>query len=123
MRRNSNVSRSDRLNSELKKEIHDIISRKLKNPLITEMFSIVAVDCANDLSYAKVFVSVFSTNKEKSKITFDAIKSDAKKIRFELAKVIRARTVPELNFILDDSMEYGDKMDKIFKKISEEEKK
>lgn len=122
MRRTSNVSRSDRINSELQKEIYDIISRKLKNPLITEMFSILAVDCAKDLSYAKVFVSVFSKTEEKRRITFDAIKSDAKKIRFELAKVIRARTVPELNFILDNSMEYGDKMDKLFKKINEEEK-
>ena len=59
----------------------------------------------------------------KKKITFDAIKADAKKIRFELAKVIRARTVPELNFVLDDSMEYGDKMDKLFKSISEGEKR
>lgn len=123
MRRNSGVSRSDRINSELQKEIYEIISRKLKNPLITEMFSILAVDCANDLSFAKVYVSVFSTNKEKSKATFDAIKADAKKIRFELAKVIRARTVPELNFILDGSMEYGDKMDKIFKQINQGESK
>ena len=123
MRRNSNVSRSDRINGELQKEIYEIISRKLKNPLITEMFSILAVDCANDLSFAKVYVSVFSTDKEKSKATFDAIKADAKKIRFELAKVIRARTVPELNFILDGSMEYGDKMDKLFKQINQGESK
>ena len=65
---------------------------------------------------------LYSTNAEKSKTTFDAIKADAKKIRFELAKVIRARTVPELNFVLDDSMEYGDKMEKLFKKINEGEK-
>ena len=121
-RNNSGISRSDRLNSELQKEIYEIISRKLKNPLITEMFSILRVDCANDLSYAKVFVSVYSKNAEKSKTTFDAIKADAKKIRFELARVIRARTVPELNFVLDDSMEYGDKMEKLFKKINEGEK-
>ena len=68
-------------------------------------------------------MSVYSKNEEKRKITFDAIKADAKKIRFELAKVIRARTVPELNFILDDSMEYGDKMDRLFKSINEGEKK
>ena len=123
MRRNNGVSRSDRVNSELQKEIYEIISRKLKNPLITEMFSILAVDCANDLSFAKVYVSVFSTNKEKSKATFDAISGDAKKIRFELAKVIRARTVPELHFFLDTSMEYGDKMDKLFKSINQVEKR
>ena len=54
------------------------------------MFSILRVDCSRDLSYAKVFVSVYSTNEEKKIITFNAIKADAKKIRYELAKVIRA---------------------------------
>ncbi|MBR1968688.1 MAG: 30S ribosome-binding factor RbfA [Clostridia bacterium] len=123
MRRNNGVNRNDRLNGEFQKEIYEIISRRLKNPLVTEMFSILRVDCSRDLSSAKVYVSVYSKNEEKRKITFDAIKADAKKIRFELAKVIRARTVPELNFILDDSMEYGDKMDRLFKSINEGEKK
>jgi ribosome-binding factor A len=123
MRRTSKVSRNERLNGEFQKEIYEIISRRLKNPLVTEMFSILRVDCSRDLSYAKVFVSVYSKDENKKKITFDAIKADAKKIRFELAKVIRARTVPELNFVLDDSMEYGDKMDKLFKSISEGEKR
>ena len=58
------VNRNDRLNGEFQKEIYQIISRRLKNPLVTEMFSILRVDCRRDLSYAKVFVSVYSTNEE-----------------------------------------------------------
>ena len=123
MRKNSKISRNDRLNGEFQKEIYEIISRRLKNPLVTEMFSILRVDCSRDLSYAKVYVSVYSTDENKKKATFQAIVSDAKKIRYELAKVIRARTVPELNFVLDDSMEYGDKMEKLFKSINEGEKR
>lgn len=123
MRRNSKISRNDRLNGEFQKEIYEIISRRLKNPLITEMFSIVRVDASRDLSHAKVFVSVYSTDENKKKTTFDAIVADAKKIRYELAKVIRARAVPELHFILDGSMEYGDKMEKLFKSINEGEKR
>lgn len=117
------VSRSDRFNAELQKEIYEIISRKLKNPLVTEMFSIVAVDVSRDLSHAKVYVSVYSKNEEKKTATFEAIKNDAKKIRFELAKVVRARTVPELHFFMDTSMEYGDKMEKLFKAINQGENK
>lgn len=113
------VNRNDRLNGEFQKEIYEIISRRLKNPLVTEMFSILRVESSRDLSYAKVFVSVYSKDDAKKKATFDAIKGDAKKIRFELAKVIRARTVPELHFVLDDSMEYGDKMEKLFKSINQ----
>lgn len=122
MRKTNKVSRNERLNGEFQKEIYDIITRRLKNPLITEMFSILRVDSSRDLSYAKVYVSVFSTNQDKKMATFNAIKADAKKIRYELAQVIRARTVPELNFVLDDSMEYGDKMEKLFKSINEGEK-
>ena len=117
------INRTDKLNGEFQKEIYDIIKRRIKNPLITEMFRILRVDTSRDLSHAKVFVSVFSTNKEKKQITFDAIKADAKKIRFELAKVIRAHTVPELHFFDDDSMEYGDKMEKLFKSINQGEQK
>ena len=113
------INRNDRLNGEFQKEIYEIISRKLKNPLITEMFSVMRVDASKDLSHAKVYISIYSNNAEKKKITFDAICQDAKKIRYELARVIRARTVPELHFFLDDSMEYAGKMDKLLKSISE----
>lgn len=123
MRRTSKISRNDRLNGEFQKEIYEIISRRLKNPLVTEMFSVLRVDSSRDLSYAKVYISVYSKDEAKKTATFNAIVADAKKIRFELAKVIRARTVPELHFVLDDSMEYGDKMDKLFKSINEGEKR
>ncbi len=119
---NSGVSRCDKMNAVLKKEISDIITRKLKNPLITEMWSILDVDVSKDFSYAKVYISVFSVSPEKKKATFEAIVRDAKKIRHELAKSVRARTVPELHFVIDDSMEYGDKMDKLLIKIEKGEK-
>ena len=117
------INRNDRLNGEFQKEIYEIISRRLKNPLVTEMFSILRVDTSRDLSHAKVFVSIYSKDEQKRQATFEAIKGDAKKIRYELSKVIRARTVPELHFFMDDSMEYGFKMEKLFKAINEGEKR
>ena len=123
---NGGVSRSDRLNAELKREISEIIARKLKNPLVTAMVSVTSADCSRDLAYAKVFVSVFSADEEKKNSTFAALVDDAKKIRYELSKAMRIRTVPELDFVLDRSLEYGDKMDKLLLKIgvnSEEEEK
>ena len=117
------VSRADRLNAEFKREISEIIARKLKDPMITAMVSVTSVDCSRDLSYAKVFVSVFSTDEEKKNSTFSALAADAKKIRYELGKSMRVRTVPELDFMLDKSIEYGDKMDKILLKLSEDGEK
>ena len=121
MKRRNNANRQDRLNSELQKEIYEIISRRLKNPHITEMFSVLKVDCAKDLSFARVYISVYSKDKEKSERTFNAIKDDAKKIRYELSKSMILRTVPELSFILDDSMEYSDKINKILGEIKKSE--
>ena len=115
------VKRGARLSGEFQKEIYEIITKKLKNPFITEMFSILKVDATDDLSHAKVYVSVFSTSEERKKRTFEEIAKSAKAIRYELAKVMKMRTVPELTFILDDSMEYSAKMDKIFNEIHKEE--
>ena len=115
-------NRIEKINSELKRDIYEVITRKLKNPLVTEMVSIIKVDTAKDLSNARVYLSVYSVNEEKRTATFNAIVGDAKKIRHELALIERMRTVPELRFILDDSLDYGDKMDKLFIAIEKGEK-
>lgn len=119
----SAVPRTDRLNSEFKREIYEIIARRLNDPAITEMVSVMKVAVSRDLSTAKVFVSVFSKDNEKKEKTFNAIKANAKRIRFELGSTMRIRTVPELTFILDDSMEYSDKINKIFAEIEKGENK
>ena len=92
-------------------------SSPVKNPYITEMFSIMDVEATSDLSYAKVYISVFSTDEEKKKRTFDEIASSAKSIRYELARMMKSRTVPELKFYLDGTMDYSAKMEKLFKEI------
>lgn len=82
------------------------------------MFSISEVDVTNDLKHAKVYVSVFSTDKEKSQATFEAICDSAKAVRTELSKTMHIRTVPELHFVPDNSAEYGNKIDKILSTIT-----
>lgn len=116
------IPRTERLNAELKKEIAVILSRKLKNPLVTEMVSVTDVDVSRDLKYAHVYISVYSVDEAKKNATFDAISDDSKRIRKFLAESMRTRTVPELNFILDGSMAYGDAMDKLFMKLEKGEK-
>ena len=105
--------REQRLNSEFQKEIYNILKNKVKNHDITEMFSILEVEVTNDLKYAKVFVSIFSTNEERKQKSFEAICSSAKFVKGELAKIMRIRTVPELKFVLDTSADYGNKIEKI----------
>ena len=53
-------TRTERLSGEYQRDIYEIITKKLKNPLITEMFSVLRVDVARDLAHAKVYISVYS---------------------------------------------------------------
>ena len=109
--------RKEKLNSEFKKEITDILQNKVKNPNITEMYTIVDVDTDRELATAKVFVSIFSTDEEKAQKTFEAIKSSAGFIRQSISKSMHIRTIPNFVFVLDKRMEYGQKIDKILSEI------
>ncbi len=105
--------REKRLEKEFRKLIYEIITTKLKNYDITEMFSISSVMVTSDLEESNIYISIFSTNKEKAEKTFNAIKDSAGEIRKILSREMRIRTVPKLNFYLDNSQEYGAKIDKI----------
>ena len=111
-------NRPARLSSELTRAISEIINGKLKNPLITEMVSVTKVEVSKDTSHAKVFISVFSTDEEKKNRTYSEILKESKTIRYELAHAVRLRAVPELQFVKDESMAYGDKMDKLLKSVA-----
>lgn len=102
--------RIDRVNSELKKSISEIIGR-LKDPRISSMVSVLEVDTSHDLGSAKVYVSCYGGD---PKETLAALKNCAGFVRRELrAEYRELRTVPQINFLLDTSMQYGEKIDAI----------
>lgn len=108
-------SRGERLSGEFQKEISSVISTKLRNkfPELSAIISVTEADVAPDLKSAKIYISVFDTDEERSRNSFEIIKSNAGYIRHELAQVMHIRTIPELRFHIDESMEYGAKIDKI----------
>ena len=110
-----NNNRLGRIDEELKKEISNIINYELNNPKITGLISITRVKITPDLKYAKVYVSIL--NSKNLKDTFANIKKSSGYIRTEIANRINLRLTPELVFVLDDSMEYGARIDKILKDI------
>ncbi len=109
------IARGERLSGEFQKEISTVISTKLRNnfPELSAIISVTEADVAPDLKSAKIYISIFDTDVERSKNSFNIIKENAGFIRHELAKVMRIRTIPELRFHIDESMEYGSKIDKI----------
>lgn len=115
-----NRNRLGRIDEEYKKEISQIINYELKNPNATGLISVTKVKVTNDLKYAKVYVSIL--NSKNIKDTLAALKKSAGFIRSELAKRVNLRNTPEIIFELDDSMEYGAKIDTILKEILPEKK-
>lgn len=115
--------RGERLAGEFQKEISSVISTKVRsdNPGLSAIISVTEVDVAPDLKSAKVYISVFDTDKARAAQSFDIIKENAGLIRHELAKVMHIRTVPELRIIKDGSMEYGDRIDKILSDLGEKD--
>lgn len=104
-------TRLNRINEELKKEISHVITFELKNSNITGLISVTKVKITPDLRFARVYVSLLNS-KSKSK-TIAGIQSASGYIRGQIAKKINLRVTPDLQFELDESMEYGEKMDKI----------
>lgn len=110
-----NSNRFERIGEEYKKEISNIINYKLKNPNVTGLISVTKVKVTNDLKYAKVYVSIL--NSKNLKETLAGLKKSSGFIRSELARSVNLRNTPEIIFELDDSLEYGARIDSILKEI------
>ncbi len=115
-----NNNRIGRINEEYRKELSQIISYELKNPNITGLISVTKVKVTTDLKYAKVYISILNSKNQEE--TMQSLKKSAGFIRTELAKKVNLRNTPELIFEIDDSIEYGAKIDKILNEIIPKEK-
>ena len=111
------MQKKERLEQDVKLAISKIISQELKNPSVTGLISVTDVKITPDQKYAKVFVSIFGA---KSKVkTFKALEESKSFIRSMLAKMVKMRNIPEITFAMDDSLEYGAHMDKVFKDLKD----
>lgn len=117
MRKNS--IKNTRINGEVQRELSQLISREIKDPRISPVTSIVAVDVAPDLKHAKIYISVLG-DEEVQKDTIKGLKSAAPFLRSQLAKTINLRNTPELTFVLDQSIEYGVNMSKLIDEVTKD---
>ena len=100
-------SRTDRVGQQIQKEIAVILQREIKDPRLG-MVTVSAVEVSRDLSYAKVFITVFNTEDEnKAKESAKILNEATGYIRSLLGKRIRARIMPELKFVVDNSLMEG----------------
>lgn len=106
----------ERLNHAIQQEISIILMREIKDEEI-KFVTITGVDTTNDLSYAKVYYTVLDESKKEE--TEEALKKASSFIRTKLAERIDIRHTPELKFIYDTSIAYGEHIEDIINKINE----
>ena len=103
----------ERLNNLFLAELSNIIFKEIKNPLIKTV-TLTAVEITNDLSFAKVFFTCMDEDKDKVLAELDEAKGF---LRTKLANTIEIRHTPELIFEFDNSIEYGQNIEKIIEEI------
>jgi ribosome-binding factor A len=99
--------RIERINTLIRREISELIQQHARDPRLDEFVIVTGVDTSPDLSYSKIFVSCVS-GKQKEQQILAALDSASGFLRSELAKKIRLRHMPALQFHWDSSIERGD---------------
>ena len=105
------MERVERIEEEVKKVVSKVIDRDLKDPRLNGIISVTKVDVSRDLKYCKIYVSMLGVADQKE--AMDALKSSAGFVRREIGANIRMHSTPEVKFEFDDSIEYGNKIQKI----------
>lgn len=111
--------RTGRMAEELKKEIMEIIQNHLKDPRVDGLVSVTEVQVSNDLSYAKVYVTKYGSAWAQNE-ALQGLNDSKGFIRRELSKRFKTRTVPELSFVADESLQYGAKIEAILQEIKKD---
>ena len=99
------TNRIGRINEEIQRELSDQLLRLKDHRVPSGMVSITRVDTTGDLRYARVYVSALDKSQEQE--VLKGLKSAAGFLRRELGRALQLRYTPELQFIPDDSIQYG----------------
>lgn len=109
--------RSKRVADLLKEEISDIVLKKIKDPRMG-FVTVVDVSVTDDLKLARVYVSSLKT--EEREQTIAILKAAKTFIRQELGRRVKLKVIPDLEFHVDTTIEYGSRIDKLLKEIKGE---
>lgn len=117
MRKNS--IKNTRINGEVQRELSQIIRMEIKDPRISVMTSVTAAEVAPDLKTCRAYISVLGDEKAKAD-TLAGLRSAEGYIRRLLAKNVNLRNTPEIQFVLDESIEYGMNMSKLIDDVNQD---
>ncbi|MGN0345935.1 MAG: 30S ribosome-binding factor RbfA [Lachnospiraceae bacterium] len=110
MRKNS--VKNTRINAEVQKVLAEIIRSEIKDPRVPAFTSVTDVEVAPDLKTCKVWVSMLC-EEEKEKEALEGLKRAEGFMKSRLARELNLRNTPELRFVLDKSIQYGNHMSQL----------
>lgn len=108
--------RHERVAEEIHHEVAGMVSGELKDPRIVGLVTITEVRVSPDLRHARVFVSVMGSPDEQD-ATMQGLSAAAGFVRREIGERLRLRRSPEVHFVLDQSAEYGQRIEDLLRKV------
>jgi len=99
-------NRTRRIGEQLQRELAQLIRDEIKDPRLG-MVTVMDVEVSRDLSHAKVFVTVLSADEEQRAASVAILNEAAGMLRGLLGRRLRLRTIPQLHFLYDQSIEKG----------------
>lgn len=108
--------RANRVAEQIKKELGEILAQKIKDPRVG-FVTVTDVEVTGDLQQAKIFISILGDEDEKE-ATFLGLSKAQGFIRKEIGERIRLRKTPELSFEFDESIEYGNRIERILRDLN-----
>ena len=111
--------RSGQLEKSLKREINNIIYRKINDPRI-KFVTITRIKVSSDLKYADIFVTIFNDEAQQKK-ALKGLRSATKFIRGELGKDLKLRYVPNIEFKIDEDLEHQYRLLKIITEVHDQQ--
>ena len=106
-----NTSRARRIADQIQRELAELIRGELKDPRVG-LVTITDVEVSADYHHAKIFVTTL-TGEDAIKPTMDGLSRASGFLRSRLATSLRTRTVPELHFVYDESVERGTRLSRL----------
>ena len=113
-----NSIKNTRVNAEVQRELSHIIHEEINDPRIHPMTSVVSVEVTPDLKFCKAYISVLG-DEQAQRDTLAGLQSAEGFIRRLLAQTVNLRNTPEIQFISDQSIEYGVRMSKLIDEVNE----
>ena len=111
-----NSFRVDRVGMEIKREVNEILQKKVRDPRVQNV-TITDVQMLGDLSAATVFYTIHSTLASDNKNAQTGLEKATGTIKRELGKNLTMYKIPDLIFIKDESIEYGNKIDEMLRNL------